>query len=60
MFSETDCGGDVAQNLTYLQNEGFPEGDNEEDETCEYNIERTEENICQIRREQKKFVKGDF
>eukprot|EP00095_Tigriopus_kingsejongensis_P006832 maker-scaffold82_size396747-snap-gene-2.33 protein:Tk06832 transcript:maker-scaffold82_size396747-snap-gene-2.33-mRNA-1 annotation:"hypothetical protein SINV_00302" len=48
LFTTSECGGSIVHNNTYVRNPGFP---NEIDDPtdCNYQVERTQEDICQLR-----------
>lgn len=48
-FKLTGCGGDVNNNCTYLQNEGWPSAYTTVSKTCTYKIKTVKDDICQLR-----------
>jgi len=48
-FKMTGCGGDVNNNCTYLQNEGYPSAYTTASKTCTYSVKTVRDDICQLR-----------
>ncbi|CAB4058483.1 unnamed protein product [Lepeophtheirus salmonis] len=48
VFSVTDCGSTVSQNVTYIRNPGFPSA-LRSTQTCSYTINKASPKICQLR-----------
>jgi len=48
VVSTSSCGGTVTRNITYVRNPGYPSGYSTAG-TCEWTIDKCQNNICQIR-----------